>query len=257
MPRRLPPGVEILSRDEFIRDVWTYDPGPNPTPDQWGRIPRPGYVPGEHVSWIGPTGTGKTTLMGQLLAATATPKLPAVVLAVKPRDATMTRLGKTCGFRTVRSWPPMRTVERPNGWIHWPRHTFDPDTDNPRHKWQFRRSILDSYRRGNRILVADEVLSLSYEMGLGQELVTVWTRGRSMGCGLWAGTQKPTHVPLWMYSMPTHLFIAWDPDERSRKRLREISGSDPRLIEAASRQLRRYEWLYFRQDDRTLCIVGK
>ena len=64
-----------IPRDEFIADRWVYEPG-------------------EHVSLIGITGSGKTTLMRQLLVATATPKLPAVVLAVKPRDANMRRLAR-------------------------------------------------------------------------------------------------------------------------------------------------------------------
>lgn len=255
----LPQGVKRLPRQVFIDDVWTYEYTPPATPEDPNPKTRPGYSAGEHVSWLGPTGSGKTTFMGQLLEATVTPKLPAVVLAVKPRDDTMRNLARACNLHTVRSWPPLPNVlgPRPAGWVHWPKHAYDPTRDDVYHREQFRGSILQSYKRGNRILVADEAYSIATELNLGRELVTIWSKGRSMKCGLWAGTQKPSHVPLWMYSQAQHLFIAWDPDKRARMRLKEISGGDPDLIDYLTRCLTQYEWLYFRQTDRTLCVVGK
>ena len=51
----------VIGREEFLADYWTYKSG-------------------EHVTLIAPTQSGKTTLAFQLLARSAGPSLPAVVL---------------------------------------------------------------------------------------------------------------------------------------------------------------------------------
>ena len=64
--------VQVLSfpRDDFLSRRWRYRAG-------------------EHVTILGPTGSGKTYLGYQLLEKVATPKLPGIVLVMKPRDATV------------------------------------------------------------------------------------------------------------------------------------------------------------------------
>lgn len=217
------------------------------------------YKPGEHVSFLGPTGYGKTTFAFQLLDITATPKLPAVVLAMKPRDDTVTKFAKRAGFRTVRTWPPPPSIFQPRrtpGWVVWPPHTFNEDVDDRVHEEVFGRSLRMNYQRGDRIVFADEAYGLSHELGLEKALVRIWTRGRSMGCGLWAATQKPTHVPLWMYSQAEHLFLSHDPDKRARLRFTEIGGVDPDLVASVVARLQKYHWLYIRRSDQTMCVVG-
>lgn len=217
------------------------------------------YRPGEHVSFIGPTGSGKTHLAYQLLDSVASPQLPAVVLVIKPRDATADKWNKKLGFKRVRHWPPAPPLmgAKPRGWTLWPRHTFDPDADEALLHSQMRRAILDSYKKGDRILLADEAYSLSEELHLKKELITVWSKGRSMGCGLWAATQKPTHVPLWLYNQAEHLFLANDPDKRSRDRFSEIGGIDPDLVRDAVQQLGKHQWLYIRRDGPAVCVVDR
>src|SRR5512139_3555046 len=148
MPRGDLPEVVRFEREEFLAARWTYEQG-------------------EHV---------------------ATPKLPGIVLVMKPRDATVTRWTKSAGFRRVRSWPPapvLPGMRRPPGYVVWPKHTFDPDVDDYNLYREFRRVMLDSYRRGNRIVFADEMYGISSELNLNREAVTLWTRGRSMGTGVW------------------------------------------------------------------------
>lgn len=232
-----------IPRDDFLSRYWSYRMG-------------------EHVTFIAPTGNGKTTLAFQLLNRTATPELPALVLAMKPKDKTVADFRQETGFRLVRSWPPPYSLwqpAKPRGWVLWPRHSFNPYVDNPRHAQIFSRALLDSYKRGKRIVFADEVYSLEQELGLDEETICLWTKGRSMGTGLWSATQKPTHVSLWAYNQATHLFLSYDPDKRSRDRFREIAGVDPLLIARGVEELDEYEWLYVKRAGRrsTLCIIEK
>lgn len=232
-------GVTIFEREEFLSERWHYRAG-------------------EHVTILGPTGSGKTYLAYELLGRTATPALPAIVLVMKPRDSTVTRFTKALRYRRVKFWPPppaLGAARKPAGYVLWPPHSFDPDLDDPRLQREFRKAILHSYRRGNRILFCDETYGLCDELSLVKELRTLWTRGRSMECGLWAASQRPTHIPLWAYNQAEHLFLHNDPDKRTRERFDEIGGVDPGLVREVVAGLDKHQWLYIRRTGPALCIV--
>src|SRR6266487_2289160 len=234
-------GIVAFPREEFLTERWDYHPG-------------------EHVTFLAPK-AGKTTLAKQLLDGTVSKTLKAVILVVKPRDGVVRQWGSDDRYKIIRSWPPVMERYRDTpGWILWPKHSYDPDIDDPKFYEEFRRAILDSYRRGDRVIFADETYGLS-ELGLNRELITVWSRGASsdgntMGCGLWAATQKPSHIPLWAYSQAEHLFLAHDPDRRARQRYAEIGGIDPAFVEHHVMRLGKHEFLYIQRTGPAACIVN-
>jgi hypothetical protein len=191
------------------------------------------------------------------LGATARPTLPALNLVMKPRDATVMEWGDRIGFRRHQTWPPPYNPlrQRPAGYNIWPRHTFDPEVDDATLRRVFRSAILDSYKRGNRILFADEAAGLVADLNLGRELKAIWMRGRSMGTGLWACSQRPVEIPLHAYSQASHLFLAHDPDKRTRDRYGEIGGVDPKLVADLVMRLPKWHFLYLRRDGQRIAII--
>lgn len=240
MPNVLP-DIERFDREEFVKERFHYESG-------------------EHVTFLGPTGSGKTTLALQLMKVATSEKRPGIIMVMKPRDSTAVKFTKELEYRRVKTWPPPMSVwepKKPKGWTLWPKFTYDPDLDDENLYVQFRACMRDSYKKGNRVLFGDEVYSLSKELGLDKELVTIWSKGRSMGTGLWAASQKPTHIPLWAYSQAHHLFLHNDPDERARKRFDEIGGVDPQLVRLTVSRLEKHEWLYIGRDGPVMAIINK
>jgi len=220
------------------------------------------YSEGEHVSVLAPTQWGKTTLCYQLLQYSSSPELPGVVLGSKPRDPVLDSWTKTLGYKIVRTWPPPPTLpgmRKPPGYTLWPKPLGDFTRDNAVLRFEFRKAIQDLYySKKASIIYGDEMWGIAEELDLSKEVIAVWSRGAGMQCAMWASTQKPSHVPLWMYSQAYHLFLGNDPDETARKRFGEIGGVDPYLVRHITSQLLPYQWLYIKRRGRVgaeMCVV--
>lgn len=236
-------GVVTFGREQFVNDVFDYHPG-------------------DHCTMLAPTGGGKTQLSYQLLGATAKPDLQAYVLVMKPKDDTVTRFSKQHKFRIVRDWPPKtiaKLQKKPPGWVIWPTETGDPDRDDFRHATLFRNVIRHNYTTAGKghpnITFADETYSLEKELGLETDLRRLWTKGRSVGAGLWAATQRPVYISRWAFQAQ-HLFLGNDPDVDMQKRYGEIGGGiNPDLVRTLTSKLERYQFVYINREERQICIV--
>lgn len=193
---------------------------------------------GEHVTLIGPTGLGKTTMIRALL-----PKRRYVVfVATKPRDSTVDKL-EAQGFRVTRRWSPQydRTVL-------WPR-LRDP-ADIATQRAEVAAMLDDAYRQGGWTVVLDELRYVTDFLKLSRPVQLLLLQGRSLGVSVVSGSQRPRYVPLEAYSQARHLFLWKTRDRQDLMRLGDFSGNvSPVEVGRALRLLPdRYACLYLGAD---------
>lgn len=239
------PTVTRFGREEFLTRRWNHGPG-------------------EHVTMLAPTQSGKTTFMFDLLSHAnwnrefrGIKPHPPLILVMKPRDQVVNVGMKRLKLKRLKTWPPVSSIWKPNvpGYVLWPPHSFDPDVDDVNLRREMRKAVLSCYKQGNRIIIADETFGLINELKLHKEVTIVHSRGAGMGVSIWCMTQKPTHIGTWAYSQAEHLFLAYDPDERARDRFSEIGGVDPKIVKYHVANLKDFEWLYIRRSGRVMCII--
>lgn len=197
---------------------------------------------GQHVTLIGPTGSGKTTLTDALLPL----RDYVLFFGTKPtgRDPTLMRLIKSSGYRLVKSVDKLpQVITRRNGRIvFWPKFTTPRDV--PMQAWQIDQAMNRAFVEGGWTLVVDEMFYADKKLGLGDMLEQLWSQGRSLDLSLVAGTQRPAKVPLMAYDQATHVFFWRDNDEANLKRISGMNGLNARLIKETVSTLPHHHVLY-------------
>lgn len=181
--------------------------------------------PGEHMAVFGATGQGKTVLLQSLL-----PKWPFIAaFATKPTDVSMERLIKYDGYVRLARWTRLNPIDHPRRVI-WPDATkldsVELQTD------VFGRALDLIFREGGRpvdkpvgwAVAIDELWYITNMLGLGKQIKLFLFQARSLGHSLCVATQRPSMVPLEVYSQSTHLFFFQDSDKANLDRLAEINA---------------------------------
>lgn len=214
----------------------------------WGPfLDRFDWRQGEHVSLIGPTGTGKTTVAVQLLHRRAY----VVGIGTKPRDSTFDYLARN-GYKRVKQLPPAGNPPRV---IVWPRSTTLDRAAKKRQAAIIRDTLDAAYSAGSWCVFVDELSYLSRTLGLAPELTDLWQQGRSNFVSLIGCTQRPRWVPLDAYSGASHLFLWRTNDRQDIARLAGLNGADAAAVQAIVPQLGRHELLYVNTRDGSMCIT--
>lgn len=196
---------------------------------------------GEHVTAIGPTGAGKTTLTNNLL-----PRRDYVIFAAtKKKDKTVDWLKKHQSFREVKRIDQLHPeVGR--------RFIYKPDFPawgaarlKDYHADFFRQLLMYVFRSGGWTLDLDEIRYLTEFLRLREEYELVMLQGRSLGITVISKTQRPKMIPLVAYDQATHLFLWRDNDQENLKRLASLGAHlDAREVRRQVAGLPMHEVLY-------------
>jgi energy-coupling factor transporter ATP-binding protein EcfA2 len=182
---------------------------------------------GEHVLVSGGTGSGKTTLARQIIEQRIKRHGFVVVFVSKIRpDNTI--------LEEYKGWVRWKTWKRTPG-VHENRVLLWPDTkgmntrDALEHQHNVFRHALDMILRSGKWAVQiDEGLTMtspSY-LKLAPEVGMLHNVGRSSGITLLTLVQRPSHIPLVIYSNISHAFIGRTRERTDLKRLAELDGAE-------------------------------
>lgn len=176
------------------------------------------WVPGEHVTLIGPTGRGKTEALISLMDEQSW----TVFLSTKRKDATQDEL-RARGYRTIRD-PLEINPDVSNRFLFRPPFPRNASAGKiqSQHAGVFNRALMRLRDQTGWTIGVDETHYLSDFLGLQKELELLWRQGRSEGTTVIANTQRPRHIPLVAYSQATHLFFWSSPDISDVRRIGEM-----------------------------------
>lgn len=209
---------------------------------------------GEHVALVGQTGSGKSVLAFSLCeiigSRPAKNRRPSsvVILGTKPRDDTLMTLArrKRDKWPIIKTWPPAYGQEH---CIVWPRGGT-PTAETAKQRRVFGPLLGAIYQEGGQAVCIDEASEFERNapqgLGLAPTMEKYWTAARSNKLTLIAGTQRPRHVTLYMWTEPSWVFIFSLDDELDIKRVAELSGAKQEVLEILP-QLGPYECLCIRR----------
>lgn len=189
----------------------------------------------EHVTLLGHTGSGKTTLARHILPE----RTYRLIIATKLRDDSIDKF-KARGYKVSRTWPVDHRI--------WPRVVYWPKINNihdiPEQSDKIAKCLNHVYKMGYWCVYFDEVRYITETLGLGPYLSQLWREGRSSGISVVAGTQRPAWIPREAYSEATHLFIWRSTNRYDLKRLEDASNVDTKELSPIISSLPKHDVLY-------------
>lgn len=203
---------------------------------------------GEHITTIGPTGSGKTRLNRELLKYAPLKENRGqfvVVLGIKNTDRELYGPFQRQGYEMVRqfdAWPAEETVSRHV--IYAPKSDKQGREGLQERSKRFQSALHDIEAAGGWTVYADDLGFMSEDMGLRTEFAVLWKVARSEGVELVGSATDPVGIPVAAYGNASHLFLFKNLDEYRAKRMAEFAGVNREVAKDTILRLPDHEFLY-------------
>lgn len=179
---------------------------------------------GEHMTLIGPTGGGKTTLARLLLPR----RNYQLVVATKQRDPLIGEMKTDADYNVMKEFEVNPDITPKVILDPGKRKTISGTRQNQ--SKVIKHAIESAYHQGSWCLYIDEANYVCDDLGLGDDLKTLWHTGRTLKISLVVSAQRPVGLPLVAYSGATHVFFWRLADDTDLKRIGSIGGASNRVI---------------------------
>ena len=215
--------------------------------DAWLTDFKATWKQGDHVSILGPTGTGKTTIALSLLEA----RDYVCVLAVKRKDETL-NLFRRGGYKVIHQWPPEYHHHRIIFW-NKPQSLSD---DLHKQALSIHDALNRMYLAGGWCIYFDEAGYIAGTLRLHQDLGVLLNQGRSAYLSIVATMTRPSsvvaRVPKEALNQPKHKLVFKFRDEREVRAAAEIAGINWKDMLALQQSLGKHDFLYIGEDSAVL-----
>lgn len=198
------------------------------------------WYQGEHVTILGHTGSGKTTIAFEILPI----REYILALASKPKDKLINKALDE-GYHFAKGWPIDFRLYPHN--VLWPKIARVEDLRTQ--QAVFGRCLHDVYAVGGWTLYMDEVRYIGETLRLRKLLELLWLQGRSNDISIVATSQRPAWIPLEAYQSADHLFMFRESDMRNLQRLREIGGVDRDRLAYDLQRIPKHDCIYVNTRD--------
>lgn len=216
------------------------------------RVFEESYEQGEHVSIVGPTGKGKTTiglsvckLIGNRRARDGRPHR-VTILCYKPRDDTMRLILPEREWPVIKKWPPGYGEEHCIVWVRGGKTALD----RKRKQVAVFRPLLDRmYNEGGQTVYIPEAAHFERKppdgLGFSGMMTEFWSSARSNHLAVVSDTQRPRWVTRSMWTEPSWVFIQRPKDDEDLKEIAKLSGQKLAVLNVVPR-LKPFEFLCIR-----------
>lgn len=193
---------------------------------------------GQHVTLVGPTNSGKTSLAREILPM----RDYTVVLATKRRDSSLYDPLKKQGFIVQRHLDL--------DYEKFPKILFQPQMRTPtaeglaEQKEAFESALIEIFDEGSWCVYADEVRYLTDNLKLRGVFDVLWLQGRSLGITVVVSTQRPVSIPLLAFDQAFHIFCWRQTLKDDIQRISEFAGINSETVRYVLPRLPEHEVLY-------------
>lgn len=221
------------------------------------------FKQGDHVSILGPTGTGKT----HMALAIAEIRTYVLVVATKPRDPLVDdAIGH--GYYLI----PSNKLEIPyvegrpyyKHVVYWPRLTERmarklPQAQHIRARKALQKPLVQGALgyvdfNGHWCILLDEGTWIYKDLRLGDDVDSALNQWRTNKASIIILGQRPAWMGRYVLSMPTHVFLFQTSNVDDAKALGDLSGANTKLVKELVQNLDhdRHECLYFNSRTRAM-----